>query len=169
MCIKLVQKILYMPLAMSAPEKFVFITLAQHYNPITGQCNPSTARLAGLTGLSVRTVKRAIQALIRDGYIRVSWQSNGRHANRYIFNKDIYSWQDSYPQPGQGGTVEPGQPDTVTVSESHHNRVTVSRERCHSGPQKNKERIKKEGTVNSQNLTPNAERIAAIASRGRTH
>jgi DNA-binding transcriptional regulator YhcF (GntR family) len=56
-------------LELPTPEKIVLLCLVQHYNPDTGQCNPSYDRLAKMTGLCRRTISKAFRGLRDKGLI----------------------------------------------------------------------------------------------------
>ena len=56
---------------MEPAAKLVLLSLADHLNERTGQCNPSRQRLSERTGLDPRTVTRAIRYLEAKGVVRV--------------------------------------------------------------------------------------------------
>ena len=56
-------------------EKFVLLMLANRTNSDTGRCDPSHKRIAEDCGMSVSSVKRAIQKLEDDGYLVVEARS----------------------------------------------------------------------------------------------
>ena len=51
--------------------KYVAISLADHYNDKTKQCNPSQARIAERCSITKKSVSRAILALEQLGYLKV--------------------------------------------------------------------------------------------------
>lgn len=53
----------------SAADKLVLITLANHFNPDTEQCNPNIELLAKECCMSVRSVSRCIKSLQKSGHI----------------------------------------------------------------------------------------------------
>lgn len=65
----------------SAVEKLALITLADHYNSETRQCNPSMERIAVYCLCSSRTAMRAIQSLEDQGFVYIH-KVKGK-SNRY--------------------------------------------------------------------------------------
>jgi biotin operon repressor len=63
-----------------ANDRSVAATLIEHFNRKTGQCDPSLERIAGLLGISERTVIRAIKRLEAAGVFRKT--RHGGHLNR---------------------------------------------------------------------------------------
>lgn len=52
-------------------QQHVLLALANRHNKESGLCNPSMADLASMTGLSERTIRRAIGDLITDGLVEI--------------------------------------------------------------------------------------------------
>ena len=50
-------------------ERLVALAICRHHNDKTGQCNPSQERLARLTGLTDRAVRKAVSSLRTKGLI----------------------------------------------------------------------------------------------------
>jgi Helix-turn-helix domain len=65
---------------LSGGDKRVAAAIIDHFNHKTGQCDPSLDRLAGLLGISRRTVIRSIQRLQISGLFRKS--RHGGHLSR---------------------------------------------------------------------------------------
>jgi predicted transcriptional regulator len=65
---------------LSAGDKLVAAAIIDHFNHKTSQCDPSLDRLAGLLGISRRTVIRSIQQLEINGLFRK--RRHGGHLNR---------------------------------------------------------------------------------------
>jgi hypothetical protein len=61
-------------------DRAVAATLLDHFNRKTGQCDPSLERIAGLLGVHVRTVMRAMKRLEPLGFFRKT--RHGGHLNR---------------------------------------------------------------------------------------
>ena len=62
--------------------RMVLAAIAAHSHPRTGTAFPSQARIASLTDLSVRQVRRCINALILDGVLTVVDRSPRRTVYR---------------------------------------------------------------------------------------
>lgn len=96
----------------SGAAKLVLVTLADFADE-NGSCFPSHKRLAAMTGLSERTVRRHIADFATRGLLRIvpTFRSDGSQtANRYVLNLDDQGGGQSVQgggQPNQGG----GQPD----------------------------------------------------------
>lgn len=75
--------------------KFVLLMIAKHADE-QWQCYPSAARLAKLTGLDSRTVRRKVAVLKKQGYLFISRRNNGgrQTSNLYTIHK-----------PNEGGHV----------------------------------------------------------------
>lgn len=78
--------------------KFVLLMIAKHADE-QWQCYPSAARLAKLTGLDSRTVRRKVAVLKKQGYLFISRRNNGgrQTSNLYTIHK-----------PNEGGHVATG-------------------------------------------------------------
>lgn len=67
---------------LTANEKLVMLTIRRHQ--FKGHTvNPSQARIAALSGLSLRTVNRCISAVQRKGYSLVNTPGKGRHRTNF--------------------------------------------------------------------------------------
>ena len=75
--------------------KFVLLMIAKHADE-QWQCFPSSARIAKLTGLDSRTVRRKVAVLKKQGYLFISRRNNGgrQTSNLYTIHK-----------PSEGGHV----------------------------------------------------------------
>lgn len=62
--------------------------LIEHHNLRTGRCDPSVGRMAGLVGLSARSVRRAIAQLEAAGLVARLIHGGQRHANAYRLDFD---------------------------------------------------------------------------------
>ena len=78
--------------------KFVLLMIAKHADE-QWRCYPSAARLAKLTGLDSRTVRRKVAVLKKQGYLFISRRNNGgrQTSNLYTIHK-----------PNEGGHVATG-------------------------------------------------------------
>lgn len=92
-------------------QKLVLLSLADHHNAKTGQCNPSIARIADRTGLGRRTIVRALAGL-GDADLVQKEKRTGKRSN-YILT---------------GVTVAPHQCQigTTPVPEWHHTSATAA-------------------------------------------
>lgn len=76
---------------LSSSESFVLVMLGDHYNEDWHRAWPSQATLARETGLTVKTIVRAIHGLTSEGLVVVEpWVINeggGRIPNRYCLPK----------------------------------------------------------------------------------
>jgi hypothetical protein len=74
--------------SLSAAQKSVLVCLIDHANPKTGRCDPSQARIAAMTGMSPRAVKRAIAGLVRVGLLAKLRRAGPgmQHTNSYGVN-----------------------------------------------------------------------------------
>ena len=149
-----------MNLDLKAPMKPVLLALAWRLNEQRNQCDPSFSRLAIDTGLSARTVKRAVSEMEKVGVIRkqkrFSRFSNGAVSNRYELAGSCYDWEsekfyslDHYP-PAQWAN-EVGRvvsdlhtPDTSKDNICHPPSDKSALPQCHGGTQKGIE-IEKKG------------------------
>ena len=68
-------------LRLNGSQKAVLTCLLDHANPRTGRCDPSQERIATLLGLHIRTVEKAIAALLRTPYLRR--ERRGQSSNAY--------------------------------------------------------------------------------------
>ena len=68
------------------PVKSVLVVIASHADENTGRCWPSIATIAGKSGLSQSTVKRALKAVRTSGLIKVHKKvmASGQAANYYL-------------------------------------------------------------------------------------
>jgi len=68
------------------PVKSVLVVIASHADENTGRCWPSIATIAGKSGLSQSTVKRALKAVRTSGLIKVHKKpmASGQTANYYL-------------------------------------------------------------------------------------
>jgi len=69
----------------TAKDMLVLLALAEH-SDAQGECFPSTRRLAQMTKLSVRTVRRAILSLEKSGHISVE----RRKRNSMVQRSSVY-------------------------------------------------------------------------------
>lgn len=56
--------------------KAVLMCLAYHHNDGTGQCDPSVARISGMIGGSISTVKRNLSMLEKCGFLKIEYRNN---------------------------------------------------------------------------------------------
>lgn len=73
----------------SSTEKLVLLCLAHHLNSATGQCNPSQARIAALTGLTDRSVRKAMASLTERGLIRTLRHGRAAHCSFSISRNEV--------------------------------------------------------------------------------
>ena len=78
------------PLTVSPAAYTVLGCLAHHRNNRTGRCNPSLARMAKFTGLSTRTVRRALAELERVGRISRAPNRGSTSSYRLDFTPATY-------------------------------------------------------------------------------
>lgn len=64
-------------------DKRVAVSLLEHFNRKTGQCDPGIERLAGLLSVSTRTVIRSIHRLVRLGLFQKDRHGGHLNRNRY--------------------------------------------------------------------------------------
>lgn len=69
---------------LSGTEKRVAAAIIDHFNRKTGQCDPSLNSIAGLVGVSRRTVIRAIGTLVQKGYLDKTRHGGKFHRNAYL-------------------------------------------------------------------------------------
>lgn len=67
----------------SGSEKRVAGAIVDHFNRKTGQCDPSLDRIAGLLGISRRTVIRAVKRMQKAGWFRKDRHGGHFHRNSY--------------------------------------------------------------------------------------
>ncbi|QND73646.1 helix-turn-helix domain-containing protein [Tardiphaga robiniae] len=84
---------------MSATEKRVAATILDHFNRKTGQCDPSLDTIAKLLGVHRRTVIRAVNSLVKRGYLRKQRHGGHFHRNSYLpvwdrFRANEESWKE---------------------------------------------------------------------------
>jgi hypothetical protein len=68
---------------MTASEKCVLAALIDHFNFVTGQCDPALNSIAKLLRKSRRTIIRAMNSLILKGYLRKTKHGGYFHRNKY--------------------------------------------------------------------------------------
>jgi hypothetical protein len=68
---------------LSGTEKRVAAAIIDHFNRKTAQCDPALNSIAGLLGVSRRTIIRAIGALVCKGYLRKTRHGGKFHRNSY--------------------------------------------------------------------------------------
>jgi hypothetical protein len=68
---------------LSGTDKRVAGAIIDSFNRKTGQCDPSLGRIAGLLGISRRTVIRAVQRLEKLRLLRKRWHGGHSHRNSY--------------------------------------------------------------------------------------
>ena len=100
--------------------KFVLLMIAKHADE-QWQCYPSAARLAKLTGLDSRTVRRKVAALKKQGYLFISRRNNGgrQTSNLYTIHK-----------PNEGGHVATGgwaECQAINISDNISDNISSSR------------------------------------------
>lgn len=74
---------------LSAIPKMILITLADHYNDETGQCNPSVKRISIIAGVVQRTVEHHIETLQNSKLLTVTERrrdDGSRTSNQYDLN-----------------------------------------------------------------------------------
>ena len=114
-----------MGLQVSPPARFVAVAIVKHTGAETGLAWPSLATLAGLTGYSKATVKRAVRELDKGSHFTVTRLKVGRvnASNRYR-PKNVsvpLGWGHSDPRGGVRVTPEP-----VKIEQVHTPRARVS-------------------------------------------
>lgn len=112
----------YSVLNLTAPERAVLVALAHCRNDKTGACFPGQETLVGMTGLSEKTVRRALAALeSREAPVIARQQ---RFAGRYRTSDSYTLLFDNHRSERPPVTVTTGQPDHR--SDSPRPPVTVS-------------------------------------------
>lgn len=101
MSLKLMSTVWERELPKSPVERFVLVTLADYANDEDNRCWPSVAAICRRTGLSDRTVQRAIRALEVGGFIDVS--VGGRDAKTGSKRASVYT----FVEPPKGDTRSP--------------------------------------------------------------
>lgn len=99
-------------------SKLVLLALMTHADWNTGACYPSVGRLATMTGLSRRTVQRALTGLQEYGLMVVTKQGGGNQPNTYRVDLEKMLTRVTGAQ--------------VPVSQVRGRGVTVTREGCHT-------------------------------------
>jgi hypothetical protein len=104
-------------------DRQVGVTLLEHYNRRTGQCDPSNGRIAELWRISTRTVIRSTKRLASAGlFFKVR---HGGHGNRNSYTPNWQCFADSHAAWAR------------KLSRSNESRLTrvspASRQSCHSG------------------------------------
>jgi hypothetical protein len=85
---------------LSSAHKRVAAAVLDHYNRISGRCDPSMQTLSTLLSMSRRTVIRAIHVLVHEGYFERDRHGGNHHCNQYIpvwsrFRTAEAAWQSS--------------------------------------------------------------------------
>ena len=114
-----------MGLQVSPPARFVAVAIVKHTGTKTLLAWPSMATLAGLTGYSKATVKRAVRELDKGSHFTVARLKVGRlnTSNRYRPQNvsGPHGWGQSDPRGGVRATPEP-----VSTEPVHTQRARVS-------------------------------------------
>jgi DNA-binding MarR family transcriptional regulator len=72
---------------LSGTEKRVLVTILDHFNHKTGQCDPSITTLAALLQVHSRTVVRSTKAIVKKGFLL-----NHRHGGKFHRNQYELIW-----------------------------------------------------------------------------
>jgi hypothetical protein len=120
-------------------QRLVGILLLMHFhNTKTGQCNPSMVKLAKMTAASESTARRAVQALMRSGYLRFARNHGGRNI------RNAYVWKTLSPLTGFSDAKKP-----ETLSPLTENPVTADTRIEHRKENRKVEGIQDEASINA--------------------
>ena len=110
-------------LQVSPPARFVAVAIVKHTGAETGLAWPSLATLAGLTGYSKATVKRAVRELEKGAHFDITRLKIGRRNTSNRYRVPVNGWGQSDPRGGVRVTPEPVKVEPVKV---HTPRARVS-------------------------------------------
>ena len=108
-------------LQVSPPARFVAVAIVRHTGAETGLAWPSLATLAGLTGYSKATVKRAVRELEKGAHFDITRLKIGRKNTSNRYRVPVKGWGQSDPRGGVRVTPEP-----VSTEPVHTQRARVS-------------------------------------------
>ena len=108
-------------LQVSPPARFVAVAIVKHTGAETGLAWPSMATLAGLTGYSKATVKRAVRELEKGAHFDITRLKIGRKNTSNRYRVPVKGWGQSDPMGGVRVTPEP-----VSTEPVHTQRARVS-------------------------------------------
>jgi hypothetical protein len=111
--------------ALPVAAKIIAAQIAFHLNINSGQCNPSSQRLAKETGLSERHVRRMLAVIERSGLVGIK-RSRGHYANSFR----LMDPEPGHRSPGYPDIRSPGNPDT----NGRQNSVSEASAERESGP-----------------------------------
>lgn len=154
---------------LSSREKLVARVLLDHIgNREDGVCWPSQARIAREASVSVRTVQRAVQGLIRKGYI----SSDPRHREDGGQTSSIYRWLDGLVIAPPQAVAPP--PDKVTNEHKQHPKKTNKKHvsACHldsDGSQNRPDGSRIETSKRFAAFEANAEKFLSFESCDEAH
>ena len=112
-----------MGLPVSPPARFVAVAIVKHTGAETGLAWPSQSTLAGLTGYSKATVKRAVRELEKGAHFDITRLKIGRKNASNRYRVPVKGWGQSDPRGGVRVTPEPVKIEPVKV---HTQRARVS-------------------------------------------
>lgn len=121
-------------------ETLVLLALANHAQDDGSRCFPSVGRIAWMTGLHVRTVKRVVAALRESGVLQVRQGGGGRSATEYAIVLDTLPLKPAFlakDRAKTGDTAPPGHTvtgDTQSPVVIHNRWHTVTAPVTHSHP-----------------------------------
>ena len=93
-----------MGLPVSPPARFVAVAIVKHTGAETRLAWPSMATLAGLTGYSKATVKRAVRELEKGAHFDITRLKIGRKNTSNRYRVPVKGWGQSDPKTGKGRT-----------------------------------------------------------------
>ena len=104
-----------MGLPVSPPARFVAVAIVKHTGAETRLAWPSMATLAGLTGYSKATVKRAVRELEKGAHFDITRLKIGRKNTSNRYRVPVKGWGQSDPMGGVRVTPEPVKVEPVNV------------------------------------------------------
>ena len=113
-----------------ALSKMLLITLADHHNAETGQCNPSIRRICAVSGMTARTANAHTKALSRSG----TSPSPQRHATTAPRPATTITWL--FP------TLPPTRPSSLLTSADENENYRNQRQLLGRLSQQNKHRLR---------------------------
>ena len=127
-----------------ATQRRVLAALIEHFNRKNGRCDPSIDRLVVLLGINRRTVFRALNVLVKKGYVVRLRHGGLNHRNQYVPNWPFYAavlkkWDEQFraarnarraiemsPSRGQRGHLADGPGVTQTSLNNHVEQTSES-------------------------------------------
>ena len=94
-------------LPVSPPARFVAVAIMKHTGAETGLAWPSLSTLAGLTGYSKATVKRAVRELEKGGHFDITRLKIGLKNTSNRYRVPVKGWGQSDPRGGVRVTPKP--------------------------------------------------------------